>query len=342
MIIIDGSDGGGQMLRTALSMSTVTLKPFTMVNIRKKRPNAGLKKQHISCIKAYEKLFDCKVIGNYIGNDKIEFYPGNLKSKKIDIDIETAGSITLFLQSLILPCFLNGNNISIKVKGGTDVKWSMSFDYFSEVIMPYYNRFAEYKLFIFKRGFYPKGKGEIELKIIKHNLTNIRKFDLTKNFKLECIKGISFASLDLEKKKVAERQSYSALNFLFNIKTAKKIELRYFDTNSIGSGITLWCIYSYNDEVNLFSPIRIGSDVLGEKNKSSEDVGVEAAKKIDSIIKNGFSCDEHLSDNLIPILGLIGGKIKINRITEHILCNIKVCEKFINKKFKIEGNIISV
>jgi RNA 3'-phosphate cyclase len=340
MIILDGSEGGGQMLRTALAMSTITLKPFRMINIRKTRPNPGLKKQHLACIKAYEHLFNCKVIGKSLGNEEIEFYPGKLKSKKIDIDIETAGSITLFLQSLLLPCFLDGNNITIKIKGGTDVKWSMPFDYFSEVVLPYFKKFAEYKLFLLKRGFYPEGQGEVELKIIKHNLINIKEIDLTKNFKLECIKGVSIASKNLEKRNVSERQSHSALNNLLKLKITKKIETKYYDTNSTRSAITLWAIFSYNDDVDLFNPIRIGSDALGEKNKTSENIGEEASKKMINIIKEGFSCDEHLADNLIPILALLGGKIKTNKITQHVLSNIYVCEKFVNTKFEIKENII--
>ncbi|MFT4304914.1 MAG: RNA 3'-terminal phosphate cyclase [Candidatus Woesearchaeota archaeon] len=340
MIILNGENGGGQMLRTALALSTITKKPFRMINIRKKRPQPGLKKQHLACIKAFEHLFKCKVINKNIGSEEIEFYPGELKAKRLNIDIETAGSITLFLQSLLLPCFVNGNSIIIKVIGGTDVKFSMPFDYFNEIILPHYKRFSEYKMILNKRGFYPKGNGSVELKILKHNKNFIKKVDLTQKGNLEIIKGISIASKELEHKNVAQRQAYAASNYFLKLKKPIKIETMYYETKDIGSSITLWALFSKNDDIDYFNPMKTGADYLGEKHISSEKIGENAAKKLYENIVNEFYCDEHLADNLIPIMSLIGGKIKTNKITEHILNNINVCEKFTKTKFEIKNNII--
>jgi RNA 3'-terminal phosphate cyclase (GTP) len=340
MIILNGENGGGQMLRTALAMSTITMKPFKMINIRKNRPNPGLKAQHLSCIKAYEKLFNCKIINNIISETEIEFYPGKLKSKKLDIDIGTAGSITLLLQSLLLPCFLEGTNFKIKVKGGTDVKWSMSLDYFVEVILPQFKRFAEFQFSLNRRGFYPKGNGEIELKILKSTQNIIKNINLVNEAKLECIRGVSVASKELNVKNVSERQSLFVKNYFSKFKTTISIESRYNETDSRGNVVSLWAIYSNPKIIDYYNIMKTGSDALGEKNKSSEEVAKEASEKLYNIIKDGFCCDEHLADNLIPLLALIKGQIKIKNITNHITNNIYVCEQFINTKFEIKDNII--
>jgi RNA 3'-terminal phosphate cyclase len=105
MIHIDGSfmEGGGQIVRTALALSTVTGKPFRVDNIRHNRPKPGLKRQHISCIDALVQLANARVDGARPGSICLDFFPGTICGQSIFIDIGTAGSITLLLQSLLLP-----------------------------------------------------------------------------------------------------------------------------------------------------------------------------------------------------------------------------------------------
>lgn len=105
MISIDGSHGeaGGSIARVALALSALTQKPFEITDIRKNRPRPGLKNQHLFCIKALEKLCNAKSEGAYLGSTNLKYIPGKIEGKTIDIDIETAGSIPLFLQSILLP-----------------------------------------------------------------------------------------------------------------------------------------------------------------------------------------------------------------------------------------------
>src|SRR3989338_6140751 len=135
MLQIDGShgEGGGQMLRTALALSTLTFRPFEMVNIRKGRCVSGLKPQHLFCIKAIQEMSDARVDNAKIGCDKIMFAPHKMKSSTISIDIGTAGSVTLIMQAVLPAALFGDKKTRFKIKGGTDVKWSMPVDYFSEI-----------------------------------------------------------------------------------------------------------------------------------------------------------------------------------------------------------------
>ena len=364
MINIDGNHeeaGGGQILRTALALSTITQKPFDIYDIRKGRPEPGLKNQHLYCVRALKELCDAVTGGDELGTLSLKYYPKKIIAKNLSIDIETAGSITLLLQSLLLPSMFASKPITISITGGSDVKWSMPFDYFNSVLLPQIQRFAKVEARLLRRGYYPKGNGKVEIKINpkfklndfsnftefhNHLKKNISPYNLTEQYHLIQIKGISHSSTDLQNAKVAERQAESARNMLklkFNVPIT--ITAEYQDTLSTGSGITLWGIFSKNkDDIDENNPIRIGTDSLGEQGKKAETVGEEAANLLIKEIESKATVDKHLADQLPPFMALIGGKIKVSEITNHCRTNIYTIEQFFGKIFEIEdiNKIISV
>jgi len=115
----------------------------------------------------------------------------------------------------------------------------------------------------------------------------------------------------------------------------------YSNTLSTGSGITLWALFTKEGK-EFSQPIILGGDALGERGKKAEDVGRDAALELKKEIDSEAVVDKYLSDQLIPLLGLIGGCMKTSEITNHLKSNIYVSEKFLDKKFKIEGNKIFV
>jgi RNA 3'-terminal phosphate cyclase (GTP) len=352
MIEIDGNfcEGGGQIVRTALALSTITGKSFRITDIRKGRKDSGLKQQHLFCVNVLKEVCNAEVTGNELGSDFLEFKPKKFKAKNIDVDIETAGSVTLFLQSLMIPYLFANKSSTIKVKGGTDTKWSMPVDYFSNVFVPQIRKYADITFSLIKRGYYPKGNGEIEIKIKpkynfnKESKENIPKLNLVEQGTIAYIKGISHASKDLMKSEVAERQARSAEMELKKNFENINIEIRteYCDTLSTGSGITLMAYFYKNDEIDPVNPVIIAGDSLGERGKKAETVGNVAVKNLLKQLESKAPIDQYLEDNIIPYLGLFGGKFRFNRLTNHTKTNIYVIEKFLDRTFKIENNIISV
>jgi len=361
MITLDGShgEGGGQILRTALSLSVLLNKPFEIVDIRKSRPEPGLKNQHLCCINAIKQMYNIDVEGAFLGSEKLKLVPGKQISQSIKADIGTAGSVTLLLQSLLLPCLFTPKIKNIELTGGTDVSWSPQIDYFNSIILPHLSPYAEkISLNIEKRGYYPKGSGKITLKIKpKYNLENLNtspRFNLLEQGDLLQIKGISHASKDLQGSEVAERQARSAKLELSHLKVPIHIDTSYSETLSSGSGITLWALFSKHGEdrsVKTFSfsdeketgfsyPGILGSDVLGERSKPAENIGKEAASKLLYEILSKSPVDQHLADNLIPFLALVKGSIKTSKITAHTKTNIYACNQFLGDIFEIEGNVI--
>ena len=353
MIKLDGSylEGGGQIVRTALALSTLTGKPFVVDKIRSGRKQSGLKAQHLYGIKALEKLCNAKTKYAELGSDKLEYIPGKIGGKTISIDIGTAGSITLLLQSLLIPAIFSGKKTRVTIKGGTDVKWSMPIDYLNDVFLPIVRRYADIELKLKKRGYYPKGGGLVDIFIksrydindfedfkdfLKYLRENEKEIDLVGRGNIVYIKGVSNAAKELEKSRVSERQAMSAKHVLSKFGVPIKIRTEYGDSLSIGSVITLLAIFDNNEKTI------IGADSLGEKGKKAEIVGKEAAETLMKEIESNAAVDKNMADNLIPFLGLIKGRIKTSEITMHTKSNIYVVEKFLGEKFSIKNKTIEL
>ena len=364
MIRIDGSwgEGGGAIARVALALSTITQKPFEIFDIRKGRKDSGLKNQHLYCVKSLQELCNAQAEGAELGSLWLKYHPKKIAAKNLNIDIETAGSITLLLQALLPPSMFVSKPITITITGGTDTKWSQPFDYFNNVLLPQLQRFAKIETKLLKRGYYPKGNGKVEIKINpkyklndfsnfeefnNHLKQNVQKYNLMEQHHLIQIKGISHASISLQQAKVAERQAESAQQILkqkYNVPI--QITTQYQDTLSTGSGIILWAIFSKNkDDIDENNPIRIGADALGEQGKRAEIVGEEAARNLIKEIESKAPVDMHLADQILPFMALIGNSsIKVSEITNHCRTNIYTIHQFLGEIFRVdeENKIILV
>ena len=354
-LIIDGNylEGGGQIVRTSLALSTILQKPFIIENIRKGRSEGGLKHQHLYCIKALEQLCNAKATGAELGSTKLEFYPNKLLPKNLNVDVETAGSVSLLLQAVLLPCLFAEKKTRIKIHGGTDVKWAMPVDYLKEIFLPQLRRYCNsIEAKIIRRGYYPRGNGQIEIIIQpKYSLAKFnsqeeffekvesesQKISLAEQGHLIHIKGVSHSSADLQHQQVAERQAEEAKHSLLKLNCPVNIRTEYSEALSTGSGIALWAIFSEDkDEISFANPIILGADSLGERGKRAEIVGKEAAESLIKEILSKAPVDSHLGDNLIPFIGLFGGKINVSEITNHTLTNIYTAERFLGKRFNID------
>jgi len=362
MISIKGDEfeGGGQIIRTALALSTITQQPFEADNIRKGRKDAGLKNQHLYCVKSLQEICNAAAEGAELGSLRLKYCPKKIIAKNLDIDIETAGSITLLMQSLLIPSMFASRPIRISITGGSDVSWSPSFDYFNNVLLPQLQRFAKIEAKLLKRGYYPKGNGKVELKINPkfrlndfsdfnefhyHLKQNIKPYYLIDQHHLIQIKGISHASINLQQARVAERQAHSAQNILGKrLNVPIKIASEYQNTLSTGSGITLWVIFSKNkDDIDENNPIRLGSDSLGEQGKKAEIVGQEAASSLIREIESKAPVDRHLADQILPYMALAGNStIKTSEITSHCRTNVYTIQQFLGEIFNVDEKDTSI
>ncbi len=324
MIEIDGAYGesGGQILRTSVGLSAITCKKFKIINIRKGRPKPGLYPQHLAAIRAVAELCGTK-LGAKIGDTSLVFEPGKIKGGHYDIDIGTAGAISLVLQSLILPSLHAEKNVSLAIRGGTHVRWSPSMDYMQHVFGYYMKKIGlDIVIDIAHQGFYPKGNGLVNVKI-KPGMP--KPLCLTERGELARYYASSIATEDLKKSRVAERQlGESSKEFKLNGKS-----VQYVKSASTGSSLHLSALYD-----NCI----LGSSSIGERGKKAEDVGKEALNDLKKQIDSGACFDSHMADQILPFLAFAKGEsvISVAEITEHVKTNIWVIEQFLPVKFEID------
>src|SRR3989344_4263431 len=338
MITIDGSqgEGGGQITRTALALSTLTQKPFRITDIRKNRPQPGLKAQHLTAINALKEICGAKTSIVGVGSTALEYVPGVVLPGNYSFDIGAAGSISLLLRALLPPLLFAPKPVKLTIIGGTCGLWQAPGEYFEHVLLPHIKRFADVSCAIERRGHYPAGGGKVMIRVRPREYLSAP-YRLEEQKQLVSLHGISHASADLEKREVAERQAQAARIILKKYSVPVKIDTIYSSTLSTGSGITLWA--RFNDTNDEFHTV-LGADALGEKNVSADMVGTNAAEKLRKEIDSGAVVDSHLADQLLPFAALAGGALKTSEITEHARTNMAIIETFLNVKFEVRESLI--
>jgi len=328
MLEIDGStlEGGGQIIRTATALSSITGKAVRIFNIRKGRPKPGLKTQHLEGLRALATLCNAQLTGDKLASTEIIFEPGKLSNKALEINIPTAGSIGLIFQVLALPASQLNEIVDVHVIGGSTFSaWSPPVPWHQNILLPNVSK-TDYqaKIEIIKHGFYPRGDAEVKFTI--EPWKEKRELNLINRGKLLRIKGVSIASEHLKAADVAERQAKAAQNLLKDISNID-IQTQYVPALNQGSGIILWAE---------FENTIIGSSALGERGKRAEDVGIEAAKSLSKSIQSHAALDKYMADQVLNWLAFCGGVVKVEEITMHARTNIWVIEQFLPVKFEID------
>lgn len=327
MIEIDGRHGGGQLLRTALSLSAATKKPFRILNIRGKREESGIKPQHLAAISAMKELCDADVEGNFKGSHELIFVPHAIEKRELSIDIGTAGSATLVLQTVIPSCL--DKEMKIIVRGGTDTLHCPGSHYFANVFCDFLRKIGlKIDFNIGKYGFYPKGGGELSLTIEPSVLDEICFVERGKLLKMELYAA---ASEDLKARDVTKRL---VNGFRSSITTDIGIDAKQDYVKTLSAG----CFVHSNAH---YENYKIGDDALGERDVRAEDVGKNCALKMNKLLRKD-GVDHYAADQLMVYMAIKGkGMVLASELTDHVKTNAAVIERFLPVKFTFENNLIT-
>lgn len=332
-IQLDGSNGGGQMLRTALSLAMVTGQPFRVINIRGKRRKPGLMRQHLTCVKAACEISDGTADGAEIGSTELVFCAGKPKAGNYQFAIGTAGSTTLLFQTL-LPALLHADRPStLRLEGGTHNPLAPPFEFVDRVFLPVLRKMgAKVSITLLESGFAPVGGGLIECRIEPcPKLTAIDLHDRGEQTALRLRVPIRHLNPS-----IGERILAAALK-QFPCEDAQ------LETRNSGPGRGVCCLY----EAQFENGTEISSS-FGEGNVSAERVGTRAGKALKDFISSEVTVGRHLADQLLLPMALADSGSFTTMVPDaHVPANISIIEKFLTTRFEIaEGErgkrIISV
>ena len=317
---IDGSfgEGGGQIVRTAITLSSIMKKPIKIKNIRKNRKTPGLKPQHLTALKILKKICNSDLDQIKIGSTSLDFNPKDMQSLDLKEDIGTAGSISLILQVLIPAVAISKKTLKLSIKGGTNVIWSPTIDYTQTILKEAYARMGiDFSIDVIKRGYYPKGGGIIELEVSASEKINsiILTQRKTKNVKLFC----TFSKMDsgFIKKEIKEiKEKLIENNFIVDVKIQEEVAL-----NS-GASLTITSI----DDDSI-----IGIDSLFDYKTKQFQLDLE------EFIQNKLGVDENLADMLVLPASLANGItiFQVENISKHLETNLFVASKITGCKYGI-------
>jgi len=324
---VDGShgEGGGQLLRTAIALSTLTGEAVSISKIRANRPKPGLSPSHCTSVEGVASISGAKVEGNHPGSTELTFVPGEVATGEHPLDVGTAGSISLVLQALMLSAVRCTGESVFVVKGGTNVKWSPPIDHYSLVLFPMLRRMGlRVKMEVVSRGFYPQGGGEVRVTFGREGA--LRPLVLEERGELQEIGGVCFAQ-NLHQRIPHEIASSVRKRFL---QERVRISQDLTEGRSTGTGICLAAVYEHTV---------LGAEALGERGYPAEAVGKDAAQRLRAEMDGQGTLDVHTSDQLLPYMALAEGQsvFTVREISGHLRTQMDLLSEFLGTRFEVEG-----
>jgi RNA 3'-terminal phosphate cyclase (ATP) len=328
LIDIDGSEGegGGQILRSSLSLAICTQQAFRIANIRANRERPGLMRQHLTAVEAAARICDASLDGAELGSRALTFRPGRLRAGDYSFAIGTAGSCTLVLQTVLPPLLTASAESRVRITGGTHNRTSPPFDFLQRAFLPLLTRMgAEVELTLASYGFYPRGGGEIRAHIRPATLGSLElttRGALRRGYAEAYVAGLPARIAQRELEVIGRQLGW----------TREQLHLRALP-NDLGPGNAVTVTLEHENVTEVFTG-------FGEKGVPAEEVAQAAAGEAAAYLSASAPVSEHLADQLLmPLVLSSGGSFLATTASGHLHSNAKVVERFTARRVLIAPSV---
>src|SRR5258705_766336 len=325
MIRIDGSfgEGGGQILRTSLSLSLATGKAFRIEKVRAGRERPGLLRQHLTAILAAAEVGGAEVQGANLGSTELTFSPGPVRAGEYRFSVGTAGSGTLVFQTVLPALMLASEPSRIVIEGGTHNNAAPPFDFLARTFLPLVERMGpKVQLQLERYGFYPAGGGRFCADV--HPVKALDSIQIAERGEIVSRRAIGVvANLP---RHIAQREVETVGKMLNWGPEAFSVEE---SRNSAGPGNIVMIEIGSADVTEIFS-------AFGQVGLSAEKVASIAARDARGYLVARTAAGEHLTDQLLLPLALAGaGSFTADKINMHARTNMKIISEFLPVRFEL-------
>jgi len=327
MIELDGAagEGGGQILRTALSLSMLTGQPFRITNIRAGRPRPGLLRQHLVAVQAAARICGADVAGVAVGAQTLVFAPGPIRGGEYAFAIGTAGSSTLVLQTVLPALLFAGQPSRVTVNGGTHNGMAPPSHFLERAygrILQSMGAQVDFRLQRF--GFYPAGGGELVVDV--QHCAALQPLHLPERgarlhgYAESFVAGVPEAVARRELECIGLGMGWGEAQLLAHRLPAE-----------MGPGNVLLLTLEHEHVTEVFAG-------FGEKMVRAETVAKHTLDRARRYIASGAAVSEYLADQLMLPMALAGGgSFTTDVLSSHAHTNAAVIARFLPVRFEIEA-----
>jgi RNA 3'-phosphate cyclase len=330
---VDGStgEGGGQIFRLSLALSALTGRRVRVTRIRAGRPKPGLARQHLAAAEALMDLCRGDAEGLELGSTSVAFRPGGIRGGRLNVDVGTAGSVTLVLQAVLVPALFAVQPTTLTIRGGTDVRWSPPAEYTRSVFLPLLAGMGGNASFhVQRRGYYPRGGGRVRADIAP--VPSLTPFPGEAMGQLLHIGGYAHAS-NLPTH-VAERMKGRSEEILADFQPIAIETFTYGVREAEGRGgsLVLWAKTKAS---------RIGASAIAEKGVSAETLADRAARELRNDLRSEVTLDRYAADQLLPYMALASGTsvFWVREVSNHLRTLFWLLPQFLDVSIqtRVEG-----
>lgn len=326
MVRIDGAhgEGGGQVIRSSLTLSMVTGRPFRAERVRANRSPAGLRPQHLMAVRAAARVCDADVSGAEVGSDAFEFVPGAVTPGEYEFDIGTAGSTTLVLQTILLPLLMADAPSTVVIEGGTHNTHAPPVEFLAESFLPLLNRIGGHvELRLVRYGTYPRGGGRIDVTIeptrVPERLELVEPVTPSVARVRALVLGLPTSIAERELAVVAEHLDVPE----------RQLHVVQSDA-SVSTGNAVIVSVDAGPACETISAI-------GQRGLPAEDVAMAAVHETTQFLECCVPVGEHLADQLLlPLAVLGGGSFLTVPPSRHFTTNVDTIGRFLTTEIRFE------